>query len=158
MDLEYSSQQLNFLMKKQKQSGLNSKLISMMTTDFNRSLKKKNKLSCVSRLPTYNQQIWTHKNNTIPEADGVTPFIPPNSMYPPGVLYSHLCGNVLRIFCLNSDEEDGVEDTIQFIRRFKPRGHHLDSLKPLFLKAIENAKSFIAKSDGQHRAEKRSGS
>ena len=75
-------------------------------------------------------------------------------MHPPEVLYSHICGNVLRIFCLNSDEEDRVADTIQFIRQFKLRGHHLDSHKPLFLKAIENAKSFIAKSDEQHKADK----
>ena len=81
-------------------------------------------------------------------------FIPLNSMQPPGVLYSHICGNVFRIFRLDSDEKDRVEDTIQFIRRFKLRGHHLDSLKPLFFKAIENAKSFIAKSDGQNRADK----
>ena len=74
-------------------------------------------------------------------------FIPPNSMHPPGVLYPHICGNVLRISRLNSDEKDRVEDTIQFIRKFKLRGHHLDSLKPLFLKAIENAKSSVAKSD-----------
>ena len=47
-----------------------------------------------------------------------------------------------------------MADTIQFIRQFKLRGHHLDSLKPLFLKAIENAKAFIAKSDGQHKADK----
>ena len=66
-------------------------------------------------------------------------------------MYPHVCGNGFRIFRLNSDEEDRVADTIQFIRRFKLRGHHLDSLKPLFLKAIENAKAFIAKSDGQHK-------
>ena len=81
-------------------------------------------------------------------------FIPPNSMHPPGVLYSHICGNILRTFRLNFDEEDRVADTIQFIRRFKLRGHHVDSLKLFFLKAIENAKAFIAKSDGQHKADK----
>jgi hypothetical protein len=81
-------------------------------------------------------------------------FIPPNSMHPPGVLYSHVCGNVLRIFRLNSDETDRIADTVQFIRRFKLRGHRLDSLKPLFLKAIENAKAFVAKSDTQRAADK----
>ena len=79
-------------------------------------------------------------------------FIPLNSMHPPGVLYSHLCGNILRIFCLNSDEEDRVMDTVQFLRQFKLYGHHLDSLETLFLKAIENGKKFIAKSDEQHKA------
>ena len=75
-------------------------------------------------------------------------------MHLPRVLYSHICGNDFRIFCLDSDEEDGVADTIQFIRRFKLRGHHLDSLKPLFLRAIENVKAFIAKTGGQHKADK----
>ena len=47
-------------------------------------------------------------------------FIPPNSMHLPGVLYSHISGNGLRIFCLHSDEEDRVIDNVQFLRRFKP--------------------------------------
>jgi hypothetical protein len=61
----------------------------------------------------------------------------------------------LRIFCLNSDEEDIVSDTVQFFRRFRLRGHQSESLKPLFLKAIKNAKTFIAKSDEQHEASKK---
>ena len=81
-------------------------------------------------------------------------FIPSNSMHPPGVLHSHICGKVLKIVCLNSDEEDRVADIIQFIRRCKLRGHHLDSPKPLFLETIENAKVFITKNDGQHKADK----
>jgi hypothetical protein len=66
-----------------------------------------------------------------------------------------VCGNVLRIFCLNSDEEDIVSDTVQFFRRFGLRRHQSGSLNSLFLKAIKNTKTFIAKSDKQHEASKK---
>ena len=36
-------------------------------------------------------------------------FIPPHSAHPPGVLKSHINGNILRIFRLNTDERDRVE-------------------------------------------------
>ena len=71
-------------------------------------------------------------------------------MHPPGVLYSHICGNALTNVRLNSDGEYRVENTLQFIRRFELRGHQLDSLITPFIKATENANAFISKSDGQH--------
>ena len=41
-------------------------------------------------------------------------FIPPNSAHPPGTNVGHIMGNVLRIFCLNSDERDIKQDTVRF--------------------------------------------
>jgi hypothetical protein len=82
-------------------------------------------------------------------------FIPPNFMHLPGVLYSHGCGNVLRIFHLNSDEEYIVSDTVTFFRWFRLRGHQSESFKPISFKAIKNTKTFISKSDGQHEASKK---
>ena len=79
-------------------------------------------------------------------------FIPPHSAHPNGVLTGHICGNVLRIFRLNSDECDIIEDSVNFYNRFLSRGHKRDTIKPLFLKAIDNARKFIATSDGQRAA------
>ena len=70
-------------------------------------------------------------------------FIPPHSAHPPGVLPGHVFGNILRIFRLNSDEEDIVDDTVKFYHRFLQRGHTCDVLKPLFLAAKENARKFM---------------
>ena len=81
-------------------------------------------------------------------------FIPPQSAHPPGVLPGHIFGNILRIFRLNSDEEDIIRDTMEFFNRFTRRGHERDVLIPLFLKAIQKARIFIAKSDGQRASEK----
>ena len=60
------------------------------------------------------------------------------------ILKSHICGNVLRILRLNYDEIDITANVIELLRRFLRRGHTIDSLKPLFLQAISNAKEFIA--------------
>ena len=76
-------------------------------------------------------------------------FIPPHSAHPPGVLTGHIFGNVLRIFRLNSDEEDILDDTVRFYRRFLNRGHKRDVLTPLFLKAITNARKFLATSEDE---------
>ena len=70
-------------------------------------------------------------------------FIPPHSAHPPGVLTSHVYGNILRIFRLNSNEKDVIQDSVTFFRRFLERGHNCDILKPLFLKAITNARKFL---------------
>ncbi|KAL7524055.1 hypothetical protein ACHAXR_000417 [Thalassiosira sp. AJA248-18] len=43
---------------------------------------------------------------------------------------------------------------MEFFNRFTCRGHKHDALIPLFLKAIQNARIFIAKSDGQRASEK----
>ena len=37
-------------------------------------------------------------------------YMPPHSAHPPGVLRSHITGNILRILRLNSDERDAIED------------------------------------------------
>ena len=60
-------------------------------------------------------------------------FIPPHSAHRPGVLRSHIFGNILRTFCLNSNKRDIEEDTINFIRRFLTRGHNMTTIRPNFL-------------------------
>ena len=81
-------------------------------------------------------------------------FIPPHSAHPPNVLAGHINGNILRIFRLNTKEEDIIEDTVRFFHRFLRRGHNRDTLEPLFLKAIENARKFLATSQGRRDAMK----
>ena len=83
-------------------------------------------------------------------------FIPPHSAHPPGVLKSHINGNILRIFRLNTDERDRVDDAVQFFQRFLDRGYHHDMLKPLFQNAIMNARTFMAKTKEHRAADKRS--
>jgi len=73
-------------------------------------------------------------------------FIPPHSAHPPGVLMSHINGNILRIFRLNSDEREMTDDVLTFFRRFIQRGHSSEMLKPIFDKAIANARKFMATS------------
>lgn len=81
-------------------------------------------------------------------------FIPSHSAHPPGVLHGHICGNVLRIFRLNSDEEDIIQDTLEFFQRFTRRGYNRDVLTPFFLKAIDNARNFLATSKETRAANK----
>ena len=81
-------------------------------------------------------------------------YIPPHSMHPPGVLTSHIFGGVLRMFRLNSDEADTVSDVLCLYHNFTKRGHKEESLKPLFLKAIANARKFMLKSDLQRKLDK----
>ena len=76
-------------------------------------------------------------------------FIPPHSAHPPGVLAGHIFGNILRIFRLNSDEEDIIQDTTEFYRRFTRRGHTHVTLKPLFIKAIANARKYMTTSQAE---------
>ena len=51
-------------------------------------------------------------------------FIPPHSAHPPGVLTSHVFGNILRVFRLNSDKEDVIQDSVTFFHGFLERGHN----------------------------------
>jgi hypothetical protein len=76
--------------------------------------------------------------------------VPPTSMYQPGVLCSHVCGNMYLVFCLNSDEEDMTSDIVQLFTLSKLSEHQTELLKPLFFKAIENTKRFIAKRTTYH--------
>ena len=73
-------------------------------------------------------------------------FIPPHSAHPPGVLTGHIFGSILRIFRLNLDEQDMINDSINFFCRFLKRGHSSEIIKPLFLKAVLNAKKCLATS------------
>ena len=79
-------------------------------------------------------------------------FIPPHSSHPPGVRPGHVIGNVLRLFRLNSNEDDIASNVKRFYRRMLARGHHHDDLQPLFLKAIQNARDFLATSPAQREA------
>ena len=65
----------------------------------------------------------------------------------------HIFGNVLRIFRLSTDEKDVIDDVRRFYNRFKLRGHPEDEIRPIFLKAIANARKYIAKSKVQREAE-----
>ena len=65
-------------------------------------------------------------------------FIPSHSAHPPGVLMSHVNGNILRIFRLNSYEKDILEDVLTFFRRFIAHVHSSEMLKHIFQKAIKN--------------------
>ena len=91
MDLEYGSHQLDFLTKKQKQSRLNSKLMSTKTAGLNGSFKKNQTQLFFSRLETYNQQRWDHKKNTVSEAGGITSFYNPKLNAPAwSIVLSHM--------------------------------------------------------------------
>jgi hypothetical protein len=86
------------------------------------------KLNCLPGLVIDNQLRQDHKVNYVPKTDWVTPFIPPNPMYLSGILCSHVCSNILQIFCLNSDEEDIVAENVWFFGWFKLCGHEPDSI------------------------------
>jgi len=72
--------------------------------------------------------------------------IAPHSAHPLGVLMSHINGNILRIFRLNSDERDMMDGVLTFFRCFIHRGHSSKMLKPILDKAIKNARKFITTS------------
>ena len=67
---------------------------------------------------------------------------------------SHINGNILRIFRLNSDEREMTEDVMTFFRRFIQRGHSSEMLKPIFDKAIANARKFMATSQQKRNENK----
>ena len=67
-------------------------------------------------------------------------YIPPHSIHPPKVLTSHVFGSILRMFRLNSDEDDTVSDVLSFYHSFTKRGNKEELLKPLFLNMIANAR------------------
>ena len=58
-------------------------------------------------------------------------------------------GCVLRIFRLSTHEQEITDDVVQLYRWFLNRGHPADELQPIFMKAISNAREFIATSDAQ---------
>ena len=74
-------------------------------------------------------------------------YIPPHSAHPPGVLVGLIMGNTLRIHQLCT-KEAGIEDKLEiFFERLLNRGHQQSTLLPIFLKAIDNAKAYLLRSE-----------
>ena len=74
-------------------------------------------------------------------------FIPPNSCHAPGVTSGHVFGQVLRIYQLCSREVDIDRELKLFLNQLLDRGHQLDNLRPLFTKAIENARRYLSQTE-----------
>jgi len=66
-------------------------------------------------------------------------YIPPSSCHPPGLLTGMIHGSINRIFQLCSEQSDRHFRTNEFLRHLQRRGYAFDQLKPIFLKAINNA-------------------
>ena len=81
-------------------------------------------------------------------------YIPPSSCHPPGVLTGLVLGQVLRIFQLSSRDQDINNELRLFYKRLIDRGYSHDGLVPLFVKGIDNAKSYMALSQVQREARK----
>ena len=82
-------------------------------------------------------------------------YIPPSSCHPPGVLTGLVLGQVLRIFQLSSRDQDINNELRLFYKRLIDRGYSHDGLVPLFVKGIDNAKSYMALSQVQREARKK---
>jgi hypothetical protein len=74
-------------------------------------------------------------------------YIPPHSAHPPGVLAGLIMGNTLRIHQLCTNDADIEEKLDTFFDRLLNRGHQQSTLLPIFLKAIDNAKSYLLRSE-----------
>ena len=81
-------------------------------------------------------------------------FIPPNSCHAPGVTSGHVFGQVLRIYQLCSREVDIDRELKLFLNQLLDRGHQLDNLRPLFTKAIENARRYLSQTE-EYRLQQR---
>jgi hypothetical protein len=81
-------------------------------------------------------------------------YIPPSSCHPPGVLTGLVLGQVLRIFQLCSRDQDINNELRLFHKRLINRGYQHEGLLPLFVKGIDNAKSYMAMSQVQRDARK----
>jgi hypothetical protein len=66
-------------------------------------------------------------------------YIPPHSAHPPGVLFGLIYGNVFRIQRLCSEESERLRLTKEFYQRLLARGYKSTQIRPLFLKARQNA-------------------
>ena len=82
-------------------------------------------------------------------------YIPPTSAHPPGVITGLVFGNVLRIFQLCSEEQDIADRLCTFFRRLRACNYSSQALLPLFNKAIDNAKTYIATNDTTRALRKR---
>ena len=78
-------------------------------------------------------------------------YLPPHSSHPPGVIKGLVMGEVLRIFQLCSHDEDIDHFLSQFFGRLLNRGYQAESLRPLFIKAVENAENYLLLSEAQRR-------
>mmetsp|Transcript_18939 Transcript_18939/g.41008 ORF Transcript_18939/g.41008 Transcript_18939/m.41008 type:complete len:639 (+) Transcript_18939:377-2293(+) len=81
-------------------------------------------------------------------------FIPPNSCHAPGVITSHIFGNVLRIFQLCSRETVQLKELRKFFERWLDRGFDAEFITTTFTKAITNATSYLSKSEAYRRRQK----
>jgi hypothetical protein len=79
-------------------------------------------------------------------------YIPPHSSHPRGVFTGLVFGQVLRIRRLCSKQSDADSKISEFFQRLLARGHTQESLAPLFSRAEENAKAYLARSKEEHLA------
>jgi hypothetical protein len=76
-------------------------------------------------------------------------YISPNSCHPPGVLTGLVFGQILRIYQLCSLSEDIDKELSLFYTRLLARGYTPTKLLPLFTKGINNAISYLSRSQKQ---------
>lgn len=81
-------------------------------------------------------------------------YIPPNSSHPPGCITGLIFGNVFRIYQLCSEEKDIHNRLRVFFRRLRACNYTPEALLPLFIKAVDNAKNYLQRSDAEHEARK----
>lgn len=74
-------------------------------------------------------------------------YIPPHSCHAPGVNTGLIFGQVLRIHQLCSKQIDINKELALFMHHLADRGYPINTLTPLFAKAIENAKCYISQSE-----------
>ena len=79
-------------------------------------------------------------------------YIPPHSAHPHGVATGLIFGQVLRVRRLCSKKADADSKIRQFQRRLLERGYLLKDLRPLFIRAEENASQYLARSESEHLA------
>ena len=81
-------------------------------------------------------------------------YIPPKSAHSPGVLTGIVYGGIIRIYQLCTHDSDIKERIRVFFRRLRRSGHCPETLLPLFVKAVANAKKYISTSDEERAATK----
>jgi hypothetical protein len=83
-------------------------------------------------------------------------YIPPHSAHPPGVTLGLIYGLAFRIITLCSDEADVLTKLRASFRHLIRRGYTSDILKPLFHRAIANARQYDGASPRQRAVDHRS--
>jgi hypothetical protein len=78
-------------------------------------------------------------------------YIPPNLSHAPGILTGLVYGQVLRVYQLCSWSKDINTKLAAFYRRLRARGYHPCQLLPLFKKAINNACTYLSRTDDEQR-------